>query len=139
MGTVHAEIELINGADMAKARCFEIGEDEIRRIRVTMLVDTGSLELCINENIQSYLDLPVIERKTVELADGRLLNCDVVGPVELKFVNRGTICTALVLPGDSEPLLGVVSMESMDVLVDMTKQELIVNEKPRRLPGLRSL
>jgi len=127
MGTVHAEIELINGADMAKARCFEIGEEEIRRIKVTVLVDTGSYELCINENIQSYLNLPLIEKRTVQLADGRWLRCGVVGPIEVRFANRSAICGAYLLPGDCEPLLGVVPMESMDVLVDPGRQELIVN------------
>jgi len=127
MGTVHAEIELINGADMANARSFRIGEEEIRRITVNMLVDTGAYEMAINENIQSYLGLPVIENRVVELADGKWIRCDMVGPLEVRFANRSTICSALLLPGDSEPLLGAIPMEAMDVLVHPKRQELIVN------------
>jgi hypothetical protein len=52
MGLVHAEIELINAGDIALARRYYIGEEEIRSIRVTGLVDRGSYMLCINESIQ---------------------------------------------------------------------------------------
>jgi hypothetical protein len=50
-----------------------------------------------------------------------------VGPVVVKFKNRQTVCNALVLQGDSEPLFGVIPMEDMDVLLHPTSQELIVN------------
>ena len=33
----------------------------------------------------------------------------------------------MVLPGDSEPLLGAIPLEEMDVLIDPLRQELIVN------------
>ena len=127
MGTVHAEIELINWADIANARSFTIGEEEIRRTRVTMLVDTGAYMMAINEHIQSYLGLPFIEKRQIQLADGQWTRCDVVGPVEVKFANRTAICSAFVLPEDSEPLLGAIPMEEMDVLVHPKRQELIVN------------
>ena len=58
MGYVYSEIELINGADFNDAKRYRIGEEEIRRTRVTMLVDSGSYLMAINENIQEYLDLP---------------------------------------------------------------------------------
>ena len=52
---------------------------------------------------------------------------DVVGPVLVKFKNRTTSCLAMVLPGDSEPLLGAIPLEDMDVLIHPLRQELIVN------------
>jgi hypothetical protein len=61
------------------------------------------------------------------MADGSILSCDVVSPVELKFKNRRTVCSAMVLPGDSEPLLGAIPLEDMDVLIHPLRQELIVN------------
>jgi len=51
----------------------------------------------------------------------------VVAPVELRFKNRATTCRAIVLPGDSEPLLGAIPMEDMDVLIHPLRQELILN------------
>lgn len=129
MGHVFAEIELISTEDLLDARRHLIGEEEVKRMRVTMMVDSGAYNLCINENIQSYLQLPFQERKRCEIADGQVVECDVVGPVDLRFANRRTGCYAFVLPGSSGPLLGAIPMEDMDVLIDMRRQELVVNPK----------
>jgi clan AA aspartic protease len=127
MGLIYADIELINGEDIALARKHYIGEEEIKRIHLNILVDTGSYMLAINESIQEQLKLPVLEKKNTQLADGHIVSCDVVGPVELKFKNRRTICQAMVLPGDAEPLLGAIPMEDMDVLIHPLRQQLLVN------------
>ena len=127
MGLVHAEIELINGDDLALMRRNIIDIDEVKRMHVTALVDTGSLLLAINENIQEQLQLPVVEKRKAQLANGHIVECDVVAPVEIRFKNRRSSCSAMVLPGDSEPLLGAIPLEDMDVLIHPLRQELIVN------------
>ena len=127
MGLVYADIELINAEDIALARNYKIGEEEVKRLSISILVDTGAYNLCINESIQSQLKLPFIEKRSGETADGRRIECDVVGPVHVKFKNRNTICTAMVLSGDNEPLLGAIPLEDMDVLINPLKQELVVN------------
>ena len=127
MGLVYAEIELINGDDLALSRRNIIGEEEVKRMRVTALVDTGSYMLCINENIQEQLQLPVVETRKAQMANGNIVECEVVAPVEIKFKNRRSTQSAMVLPGDSEPLLGAIPLEDMDVLIHPLRQELIVN------------
>lgn len=127
MGLVYAEIELINGGDLEMARRNIIGEEEIKRMRVQALVDTGAYMLCINENIQEQLQLPVVEKRKAQMADGSIVEYDVVSPVEIKFKNRRSSGSAMVLPGDSEPLLGAIPLEDMDVLIHPQRQELIVN------------
>jgi clan AA aspartic protease len=128
MGIVHAEIELINWADKMFAHRHIIGEEEVRSMRLTMLVDSGSYMMAINENIRECLGLPLIEaNRPIELANGEWVKFDVVGPIDVRFANRKANCSAFVLPGDSEPLLGAIPMEEMDVLIDMKRQELVVN------------
>ncbi len=127
MGLIHAEIELINAEDVGLARKNYIDQDEIKKIRLNMLVDTGAYNLCINEEIQAQLQLPFIEKRSAYTADNRLIEMDVVGPVFVKFKNRTTSCLAMVLPGNSEPLLGAIPLEDMDVLIHPLRQELIVN------------
>ena len=127
MGLIHAEIELINGEDLGLARRHYIGEEEVRRFHVTALVDTGAIMLCINENIQEYMQFPFFEKRRAQTADGRIIDCDVVGQVEVRFRNRCTTCRAMVLPGDSEVLLGAIPLEDMDVIIDAQRQELTVN------------
>jgi len=107
LGLIYAEIELINGDDLAFARRHIIGEEEIRRMKITALVDTGSYLLCINENIQEQLQLPFLEKRKGQMADGSIKEYEVVGPVELKFKNRRTVINAMVLPGIIKCCLGL--------------------------------
>ncbi len=127
MGQVYAEIELINGDDLSLIRHSLIDKDEVRRIWVTALVDTGTVTLAINENIREQLQLPLLEKKRYRLANEHVVEYDIVGPVEIKFKNRNFLGSAIVLPGDSEPLLGLLPLEGMDVLIDPLREELIVN------------
>lgn len=127
MGLVYAEIELINNGDLEMVRRNLMDQDEVKRMTVSALVDTGSYMLCINESIQEQLQLPVVEKRKAETADGRIEELDVVTNVELKFKNRRTLCNAMVLQGDSEVHLGAIPLEDMDVLVHPLRQELIVN------------
>jgi len=127
MGLVYADVELINGIDIADAKRYMIGEEEVKRIHLNILVDTGSYMLAINENIKEQLQLPVVEMRKAQTATGQIVECEVVAPVELKFKNRRTSCNAIVLPGDEEPLLGTIPLEDMDVLIHPLRNELIVN------------
>jgi hypothetical protein len=127
MGLTYADIELINADDLALARKSIIGQDEIKRLYSAMLVDSGALNLCINESMQAQLQLPFIEKRVAVLANGSREEYDLVGPVVVKFKNRQTVCNAFVLQGDNEPLFGAIPMEDMDVLLHPSRQELIVN------------
>jgi len=127
MGLIHAEIELISGDDLALNRRGFIKPDEIKRIKVSALVDTGAYMLSINEQIKLQLDLQVLDEQEAELADGTLRKVNIVGPVEIRFENRRTTVDAVVLPNETEVLLGAIPMEDMDVLIDPKAQKLIVN------------
>ena len=127
MGLVYAEIDLISNDDLVLHRRGYLAEEKIKQVTVNALVDSGAYMLCINENIKAQLDLPVIEKQFSRLADETLLELEVVGPVEIRFENRSTTVRAIVLPGNSEILLGAIPMEDMDVLIDPKRQRLIVN------------
>jgi hypothetical protein len=137
MGKVYAEIELINASDMANARRHVIGEEEIRRTRVTMMADSGAYMMCINENIQEQMGFDFVEHRPAQLAHGGIIECPVVGPIDVRFANRKATCNAFVLPDDSEPLLGAIPMEEMDVLIHPSRHELIVNPKHPEAAVLR--
>jgi clan AA aspartic protease len=134
MGLVYADIELISADDLALHRRGYLPEEEIKRVRVTVLVDTGAYFLVINERIRQQLDLPVIEEQTVRLADDTERRVEIVGPVEVRFENRSTTVRAVVFPGDAEPLLGAIPIEGMDVVVDPRQRRLIVNPESPDIP-----
>ena len=114
MGLVSAEIELSNPRDK-----------NIKSITSKSLVDTGALHLCIPEHIAIQLELEELYKREVTTADGKKHLVPYMGPLSIKFENRGCFTGALVL-GD-EVLLGAVPMEDMDLLVSPAKQALIVN------------
>jgi clan AA aspartic protease len=127
MGLVYAEIELINAVDLELARRNMLDMDDLKKINVKMLVDSGSYYMCINETVKEQLDLNILEKRKGQLANGQIVEYDVVGPMEVKFKNRRCHVDAMVLPGDSEMLLGAIPMEDMDVLIHPLRQELVVN------------
>ena len=127
MGLIYADIELINGSDLVLARQNYIGEEEIRRIEVRALVDTGAMHLTINETLRDYLGLTIEERRKGRLADGTVLDLELTGPIMVHFKNRTALVRAMVLPGDEEVLLGAIAMEDLDVIIDPVRQELLVN------------
>ena len=127
MGLVYADIELINAVDFENAKRHIIGEDEVKSMKLNVLVDSGAYMMAINETIQAQLELPFVEKRKVQIADSSVAEYNVVGPLYIRFANRKATCNAFVLPGDSEPLLGAIPMEEMDVLIHPLRQELIVN------------
>ena len=127
MGLVYAEIELINAGDLELARRNMLDIDEVKKMNVEMLVDSGSYYMCINETVKEQLDLNILEKRKGQLANGQIVEYEVVGPIEVKFKNRRCHVDAMVLPGDSEMLLGAIPKEDMDVLIHPLRQELVVN------------
>jgi hypothetical protein len=113
MGLGHADIELVNGEDLILAKPHLIGEEEIRRMQVSMLVHTGSIFMCIKENIREQVQLPVLGQRKGQLANGHIVEYDLAGPLEVRFKNRRCSFNAMVLPGDKEPLPGAIPLEKI--------------------------
>ena len=126
MGLVYADIELVNSGDIELTARGFMNEKEIRKTKVRALVDSGAYMMCINENIKNQLGLREIGKQVAELANGQKETYEIVGPIEVIFLNRSTSCRAMVLPGDSEVLLGAIPMEDMDVVIDPLKQTLML-------------
>ncbi|MEM6320967.1 MAG: aspartyl protease family protein [Bacteroidota bacterium] len=127
MGLVYADITLVNYADTVLESIGQLKKKEIRRIVVSMLVDSGAYMMAINETIQAQLGLKTIDKRKAELSNGSVVEFDVVGPLKVLFKNRMATANALVLPGNTEPILGAIPMEEMDVLIHPNRKELVVN------------
>jgi clan AA aspartic protease len=127
MGYVYADIQLTNEDDLAFRRRGWAAENEIRRVTTRALVDSGAYDLIINKDIQEQLQLPVLGKRTIKLADETLLEVEIVGPVEVRFETRATTVRALVLPDTEEVLLGAIPLEGLDVIIDPLRERLLVN------------
>jgi len=84
-------------------------------LTVDALVDTGTMYLCIPEHIAIQLKLQTLYQREVTLADGSRRLCPYVGPIHVRFKDRGCFTGALVL--GEQPLLGAIVMEDMDLVV----------------------
>ena len=122
MGLIHAEVDLSNPR-----------RSELASLKVAALVDTGAITLCIPEHVAVQLDLAELERREVATADGRHVPVPYVGPVQIRFANRSCFTGALVL-GDSI-LLGSISMEDMDLVINPRKQCVTVNPESPNIPS----
>jgi len=127
MGYVYAEIQLTNEDDLAFQRRGWAAENEIRRVTTKALVDSAAYDLIINQETQERLQLPVLGKRFVKLADESVLEVDVVGPVEVRFETRATTVRALILPDTEEVLLGAIPLEGLDVIIDPLRERLLVN------------
>jgi len=125
MGLVHAEITLKNAWDIASVRRGYIKEPDIRQTTVTAMVDTGSLNLVINEDIRHQLGLSVESTYEAELADGSVQTYDLTESVQIQWKDRKVACQAVVIPNASNVLLGAIPLEALDLIINPVKQELI--------------
>lgn len=128
MGYVYAEIDLTSGDDLALARHGNLPEDEVKTVKVRALVDSGAWDLTINEEIRKELDLPLVGKDWVKLADETLLEVDLAGPIHVRFESQVILVhSAIVLATTSEVLLGALAMQGLDVYIDPKSERLLVH------------
>jgi clan AA aspartic protease len=125
MGEVHTEITLVNIGDQSAAERGFIPHDQVRKLTVNALVDTGAWTLVINEEIRQKLGLKVEETSETTLAGGIKVPSRITEFVEVRWKNRKAACEAVVLPGEDEILLGAYPLEGMDLMVHPQRQEVI--------------
>ena len=122
MGTARAKISLENPK-----------RADLKSVEADALVDTGSLFLCLPEEVRLQLQLESTSQKEVTTADGKRCLCPYVGPVRVQFENRECYVGAVVL-GD-EVLLGAVPMEDMDLVVVPSARRVVVNPLHQNFAG----
>jgi len=82
--------------------------------------------LCIHESIHQQLQLPVVEKRTGQLANGTIVEFKVVSHVKFRF-KTAALCS---MPWNYRLIMRCCveqSQEGMDVLIYPQRQELIVN------------
>ena len=125
MGMVYAEITLKNVMDEGKAQAGFIKVEDIRTATVTAVVDTGSMNLVITEELRQKLGLNIKGEKPARVANGQRVTCQVTDAVEVHWKNRDMVLPAVVIPGAEVVLLGAIALEGMDLIVNPTTRELV--------------
>jgi clan AA aspartic protease len=129
MGLTYATIELTNQYDEYKSEDGELSFNSIRRWNGEVLVDTGAIRLAINEEIRDQLGLRKGTLMDVALADGSKTKIEMIGGIKIRFGDRFCFTGAFVLPGNTEPLMGCIPLEEMDLVVLPAENKLEYNPK----------
>ena len=125
MGYVVTEVELSNPREPSR-----------RPVVVNARADTGSMMLCVPDDVAQQLDVELESMRDVEVADGRRASVPYVGPVRVRFENRTCFVGALVM--GTEVLLGAVPMEDMDLVVNPKLGTVTVNPASPDTPRYRA-
>ena len=139
MGEIVALMKLENTEDRGVVRRGLSDESTIRRATVDGVVDTGAVMLVLPEDVVGRLGLRTQRQVAVTYADergafsrGARGACpsqvreirSVAGPVTVRIGDRGMIAECVVGPPSSEPLIGQIVLEALDLVADCRNQTL---------------
>ena len=87
------------------------------------LVDTGATEPMIPASELKRIGIQPVHKRFYELADGRMQEFE-IGEARLSFWDETFPTRVLFGPDGSEPILGVLALESVGLMVDPENQTL---------------
>jgi predicted aspartyl protease len=122
MGRVIVQIQLTNAEDLVLAKTGHLPPDQVRRLTVPGVVDTGASYLMLSRKMAKDLGVPTSERVTVRYADQRRAKRTVVENVRVDLLGRDGIFKAIVEPKREEALIGAFVLEELNLLVDCSTQ-----------------
>jgi len=126
MGRVVVNVKIENAEDRDRLERGELTADQVRRMTVPALVDTGATFFCLPEPLVGQLGL-----KFHRMKESRTVS----GPMTMKIYREALIevqgreCSVEVmeLPADRQVLLGQIPLETLDWWVDTRTRRLVGN------------
>lgn len=138
MGEAYVEIQLENYADRVLAEHGYLKASKIRKAKVKVLADSGATMLVLPHDLVEKLGLRIKEEKViVTYADERKEQRPVAGFLTVRVGDRSMETDCVVGPPRSEPLLGQIILERLDLLVDCKEGKLIPRPESPYLPMLK--
>ena len=137
MGEIVASMELENVGDREVVNQGLRDESTVRRATVNGVADTGAVMLVLPENVVGRLGLRTQREVVVTYADERREIRSVAGPVRVEIANRFMTADCIVGPPLSEPLIGQIVMEGLDLVSDCANRTLAPRPESPDLPLLK--
>ena len=125
VGRFSVEFEVANHEDVVQAKKGLLRPDQVRRSRISGVVDTGAARLVLPASLVAALGLPEAGEVTVKIADGRREPKTVVGDVQVEIQGRSSVFTAVVEAGRADALIGAIVLEELDFIPNCTRQALL--------------
>ena len=127
MGEITVNVTLENPIDRG---VFERGDGEeaaIRRSSLDAIVDTGAVMLVLPQNVVERLGLEIRQQEERPVA----------GPLTIHIGNRFMSTDCIVGPPLSEPLIGQIVLEALDLIADCTNRTLTPRPESPDYPLLK--
>lgn len=137
MGEIIVDLELENFGDRVLQQRGYGPEESVRRLSVKAVVDTGAVMLMLPQDVVTTLGLQTQRTVIVAYADERKEERPVAGAVTLRVGNRMMTTECIVGPPLSEPLIGQVVLEELDLLPDCQQGQLIPRPESPYFPLLK--
>lgn len=125
VGRVNVEIQLANNDDLALAKRGAIPKDQVRRLTIGAVVDSGANKLVLPGKVVKQLGLPLVGKVKVRYANGRTAIRDVAEGVYVELLGRHGTFRAVVEPKRDTALVGAIVLEDFDLLVDCPHERVI--------------
>jgi predicted aspartyl protease len=126
VGSVVVEVAIENYGDVERAERGEITRDQVRRLTVEALVDSGATFMCIPRPLIDQLGLRFQRTKEARTVTGPVA-LGIYGAAKLYAQGRDCITEIMELPEGTTPLLGQIPLEMMDWWIDLSNQRLTGN------------
>ena len=124
MGEIVVSMDLENTVDRDNASDGLRDESKVRRATVDGVADTGAVMLVLPENVVDGLGLRTRREVSVAYANNYRETRPVAGPVTVRIGDRFMNADCIVGPPSSEPLIGQVVLEALDLVADCTNRTL---------------
>ena len=122
MGEMVVSVELENATDRGIANRGLRDESTVRRATVDGVVDTGAVMLVLPEDVVAGLGLETQREVVVAYANEYRERRPVAGPVTVRIGNRFMNADCIIGPPQSEPLIGQIVLEAVDLVADCTNR-----------------
>lgn len=138
MGDVYVEIILENYIDKILSKRGYLASEKIRSEKVKILADSGCTMLVLPQDLVERLGLEITEKKViVTYANEHKEEKPVAEALTVRVGDREMETDCVVGPPASEPLLGQIILERLDLLVDCKEGKLIPRPESPYLPMLK--
>ena len=131
MGRFAVEVELANDEDLVRAKAGLIRPEEVRRMKIRGVVDSGATRLVIPQSVARQLGLEIVGNARARYADGRVADRATAKRVNLSYGGRDSVFNAIVEPARESVLVGAIVLEDLDFLIDCTNQRLVPRDPDR--------
>ena len=99
MGRFSVEVELASNKDLISAEVGVISPEQVRRVRIRGVVDSGAMRLVIPAAVAQHLGLEESGTAKVRYADGHTGERSIVKGIHLTYGGRESDFSAIVEPG----------------------------------------